>query len=465
VRGNYFVEHWWEVVKDALFEILVPGVAIYRHLPKAWDDLMLAWDEWKVGHKSRAIDSILDAAREIMAIFSTFIAQVSIAAFIIGSILGTPIVGVAALAAIGLTVIAIDVSLQAATIAKAIYNLNGGDDDDDDNRLEKDYGRIADSSIAIVIMLVLVLLGAVASKAASALIKRFPALGRAAESLKVKIRQRLRIKPKVPTKITSKMKPIEAMPPDAVGYDAVRSKLSPEYQKALDKFIAERPPNQVKAALDSKKDALGNTDIAKVEAMLKNQVQWVRDQQGIRADNARWEGEMLDPNMKNGPVQQGGKDVWARWTDKPPAEVPQAERLNAKTGERVEVFGDDYPGIDGTIGHPPRPLQLKSVPATEPIPEIPRVAGDALDKANANGFSRIEVSIEAPGRTVKQVQEAFEASKRAFTDSKGVARVRVWCDDGVFEPTSFTPRIAPHPGPDVKDPDKQKVPAGVGGGG
>jgi hypothetical protein len=464
VRGGYFVDNWWDVVKDALLEILLPPLAMYRHLPKAWDDIMNFWHEWKAGHRSRAIDSILDAAREIMAVVTTFIAFIAIAAFIIGSILGTPIVGVAALEAIGIGVIIADISLQAATIAKAIYNLQAGDDEGDDAQLEKDFGRIADSSIAIAVMLVLIILGAVASKAASALVRRFPALARAAEALKKK----LRFKPKGPKEIESKLKPYEEFAPEAIGADVadVRSKLSPDYQKALDKFVAERPAAQVKAALDAKKTASGY-DIAKVEGMLKNQLEWVQKQQGIHAENARWQGDMLDPKMKNGPIQQGSKDVWSRWNDnEAKAEIPQAETLNANTGERVEVFGDDYPGIDGTIGTPPRPLQLKSIPATNAIEDITRSAETAVTKARTHGFTRVEVSIEAPGRTVAQVKAAFESSKVRYADLKSVSRVRVWCDDGIYEPTlGAWPVLAPHPGPDVKDPDKQKdkVPAGVGG--
>ena len=38
---------------------------------------------------------------------------------------------------------------------------------------------------------------------------------------------------------------------------------------------------------------------------------------------------------------------------------------------------------------------------------IPRVAGKALTNAHNAGFSRVEVSIEARGRTVAQVREAF----------------------------------------------------------
>ena len=140
-----------------------------------------------------------------------FIAQVSIAAFIIGSILGTPIVGVAALTAIGLGVIAVDIALQAATIAKAVSNFD--DADEDEKRLEADYGRVADSSIAIVIMLVLVALGAVTKSTAAALLRRFPALGRIAEGLKAKVKGGLGIKPKRPPKITSKLKPLDPVPP------------------------------------------------------------------------------------------------------------------------------------------------------------------------------------------------------------------------------------------------------------
>jgi len=138
VRGDYFVDNWWDVVKDALFEILVPGVAIYRHAPAMWKKVVEAWDAFKAGKPSQGWDAVLEAARELWAMVGVFIAQVSIAAFIIGSVLGTPIVGVAALTAIGLGVIAVDIALQAATIAKAVSNFD--DADEDEKRLEADYG-------------------------------------------------------------------------------------------------------------------------------------------------------------------------------------------------------------------------------------------------------------------------------------------------------------------------------------
>jgi hypothetical protein len=457
VRGNYFVDNWWDVVKDALFEILVPGVAMYRHAPAMWKKVKEAWHAFSAGKPSQGWDAVLDAARELWAMVGVFIAQVSIAAFIIGSILGTPIVGVAALTAIGLGVIAIDIALQAATIAKAVSNFD--DADEDEKRLEEDYGRVADSSIAIVIMLVLVALGAVAKATAATLLRRFPALGRIAEGLKAKVKGSLGIKPKRPPKMTSKLKPLDPVPPPAVHPE--RAKMPADLQLAFDKWMSERPPG-----FDPTKALAGKNEAA-LRRMFQTQLDWLAEQRAREVFNKQWEGEMLEPKTKN--TGNPSKDVETRWNDTPPAEVDQGLRLNAKTGEKITLFGDDFPGIDGTIGKPPRPLQLKAVPATEDIANIPRVAGDALKKARAHGFSRVEVSIEAPGRTVAEVKAAFKANPTAFTDSVGVSRVRVWCSDGVFEPTSFSPSPPPiHPNLDSdkpKDAEKDKVPAGAASGG
>ena len=30
---KYIKDNWWQVIKDAALEILVPGVALYRHFP------------------------------------------------------------------------------------------------------------------------------------------------------------------------------------------------------------------------------------------------------------------------------------------------------------------------------------------------------------------------------------------------------------------------------------------------
>ena len=468
VRGEYFLEHWWEVVKDAALEILVPFVAIYRHLPKAFDNFSEAWQEAKRGNWSRMTDSILDAVRELMAIFVTIVAQVSIVAFIIGSILGTPVVGFAVLEGIGLAVIAVDAALQITTIIKAATNLD--DDDEDDDHKEKDFGRIADSSVALAVMLVLVLLGAVASKAASALVARFPALARAAEALKVKIRRKIGVKaPEGPTSLPSKMKPLEAKPPEATGYP-VRDKLSADDQIAFDKFVADRTgKSDPHLAIDGK-------SVAEVEAMLKNQRVWVAKENAKVAENAKWQGDMLDPKMTNPPTRAPSAkgEVWERFNDpknrNSPKEIEEAGRLSETMGMRIDLFGDAYPGIDGVASHGATriPVQLKGLIASDGATDVVRVAADAFQDAAKTGFTGVEVYIEASHLSTAEVRAAFRGTpkKGVIIDGKIVRRVRIRTKDGIYEPAVPDPIKAPHPGPDVKDPskDEDKVPAGAGAG-
>jgi hypothetical protein len=141
-----------------------------------------------------------------------------------------------------------------------------------------------------------------------------------------------------------------------------------------------------------------------------------------------------------------GGDVSIRWDKAAPSaeEIAQAQRLAAKSGEHVELFGDSYQGIDGTIGKPPRPLQLKGNYAADANPV--EMAQKALKNAKGAPYTRVEVSIEAPAVTRAQAREAFaKVDPSTITDGASVSRVRIWCKDGVYEPTSFTPvPIPPH---------------------
>jgi hypothetical protein len=186
-RLTYLKDNWWEVIKDAALEVLVPGVALYRHFPTMIKELGQAYDQLREGNYSQSFDHLLATAREAMAIVSSFLAQVSIAAFIIGSIIGTPIVGVAALEAIGLAVILTDVSIQLLSLGQSVDNLDRPRSPDH----ESDYGLIADSSISIAILLALLALGAITSAAVKALLRRFPGLAAAVESARARVRARL----------------------------------------------------------------------------------------------------------------------------------------------------------------------------------------------------------------------------------------------------------------------------------
>ena len=452
VRVRYLKDNWWQVIKDAALEILVPGVALYRHFPTMIKELGEAYRQLMAGEYSASFDHLLATARAAMAIVSSFLAQVSIAAFIIGSIIGTPIVGVAALTTIGLVVIAADASIQLLSLGQSIDNL---DRTRSPEQHESDYGLIADSSIGLAILLALVALGAITSAAVKALLRRFPGITATFESVRVRVRARLRRGAKVPAspkpeELRHAEAGIERVP--APSDYPVRAGLTSEQQLAFDRWIAERvekgladgkPLRDVRAGIDA---ALAGKDPAAVARMLKRQMAWVQEQEELaRRIKALREGNPLDPKTANGPVDRGG-DVSIRWDKTEPLaeEIAQAQRLAGRTGEHIELFGDSYQGIDGTIGKPPRPLQLKGDYAADASPV--EMAQEALRNAKKAPYSRVEVSIEAPAVTRAQARKAFaKVNPKTITDGASVSRVRVWCKDGVYEPTSFTPvPIPPH---------------------
>jgi hypothetical protein len=451
VRVSYLKDNWWQVIKDAALEILVPGLALYRHFPGMIKELGEAYSKLKAGEYSESLDHLLATAREAMAIVSSFIAQVSIAAFIIGSIIGTPIVGVAALEAIGVAVIAVDLSIQLLSLGQSLDNL---DRRRSPQQHESDYGLIADSSISIAILLTLVALGAITSVAVKSLLRRFPGLAAAAESARARVRARLGRGAEVPAspkpnELRGAEARIERVP--AASDYPVRARLTPEQQLAFDRWIAERfekgfadgrPLRDVQAEIDA---ALAGKDPAAVARMLRRQLAWVKEQEDlVRRANALRAGKPLDPKTAHGPVDRGG-NVSTRWDNAESSlkEIGEARRLARETGEHVELFGDNYQGIDGTIGKPPRPLQLKG--DVKPGADAVGMAQEALKNAKGH-YTRVEVSIEVPAVTRAQARQAFaKVDPSTITDGVTVSRVRVWCKDGVYEPTSYRPvPIPPH---------------------
>ena len=84
--------------------------------------------------------------------------------------------------------------------------------------------------------------------------------------------------------------------------------------------------------------------------MIRRQLDWVAEQEARKAHNLKWEGKMLGPPMANRPRQEGGTE--SRWNEHEPTskEIGEANRLHQKTGGRIDLFGDDFPGIDGPSG-------------------------------------------------------------------------------------------------------------------
>ena len=96
-----------------------------------------------------------------------------------------------------------------------------------------------------------------------------------------------------------------------------------------------------------------------------------------------------------------------------PEEILQGQDVARSTGERVEIFGDtpmgnNYPGIDGVIGVPPRPLSLKRSRGVDQVGYARVHARDALTSAAGAGYSHVEVHVHMDGCTVAEIRAALD---------------------------------------------------------
>lgn len=183
-----------------------------------------------------------------------------------------------------------------------------------------------------------------------------------------------------------------------------------------------------------------------------------------RAQATNTSPDKLDPTMAN--TRDDGGGVRSRWNENPPSadEVAHAQQIARETGEPIELFGDAYQAIDGTIGRPPRPLQLKNPPqaGAAGATEVYRLGAEARQNAIRTGFSDVEVRINAPN--VSRTEVAAEFARRGnYVDDRGVRRIVVNCRDGVFVPSGpiqVTPPIHVDGGGD--DTERTEAPARTG---
>jgi hypothetical protein len=204
--------------------------------------------------------------------------------------------------------------------------------------------------------------------------------------------------------------------------------------------------------------------------------QYVRKHEGevARAEESAYLKERaadnpLRPLLKN--TKQVGDKVWIHYENVPPeaADIPHAEALAKAKGEPVHLFGDtaskqSYPGIDGTIGNPPRPLSLKSHSLDANAGSARFAAQEALAKAKAQGYTQVEVSIEMPGKTVAEVKAAWDVKADVpgahelgpYYEGKVIAKLEIRCKDGVWSPPKGKVLSGPAPNFPKSDDEKKK---------
>jgi hypothetical protein len=144
--------------------------------------------------------------------------------------------------------------------------------------------------------------------------------------------------------------------------------------------------------------------------------------------------------------------------------------ISSAPGKAQEYFQSQLApllGGGGTAAAGPA-VQLKDVPAANPVSDVHKSAVTAYDKAARFGFHEVEVQIHARGKTVAQVGAEFARQGTAggvYVDGVAVRRLVIWCTDGVFTPGPATapvvaPAVRPQTGNGQEGADDRE-PAGV----
>jgi len=154
-------------------------------------------------------------------------------------------------------------------------------------------------------------------------------------------------------------------------------------------------------------------------------------------------------------------DVRISYNRMPPAahEIAQAQAIFNRTGEPIRLFGDtasgiQYPGIDGVIGEPPRPLSLKSGNPGANANYARWAAEQAYEAARTHGYTHVEVQIRMPGRTMAEIRAGWDAMPATpgqvaggpyFDASQTVSQIVIEASDGIITmntpPTGAVPPV------------------------
>jgi hypothetical protein len=227
--------------------------------------------------------------------------------------------------------------------------------------------------------------------------------------------------------------PVE-LPPETTQptLKALRESLPPEDRVGFDALVQE--------LVAKGKDPQGMTK--RPDAILRQQAhdRAVRILNEVRARSGE-SGDPLDPQLQH--AEQRG-NIRLRYETRAPSaeEIAQAQALARESGMEIELFGDtpagrDYPGIDGILKPGPRPLSLKEVQPSTPLPEGLRGhAASALEKAATEGYTGVQVHIWCPTRTVAEIRAAWNSpvtgANRPIFNGNTVTRIIIQGMDGLF---------------------------------
>lgn len=254
-------------------------------------------------------------------------------------------------------------------------------------------------------------------------------------------------------------RPQPATPP-GVREAAARAAVPAELRIGFDRWM-----EQIRQGGHDPEAVLGGMRPDKIEAVSRAQARAYQQQVevGEQAESIRVRAtsDPLNPALRN--TEQAG-NITIRWETTRPsaAEIAQAQRLQSATGEPITLYGDtpairSYPGIDGTIGAPPRPLSLKRSSGSSNAGYVRVHAADAFAAARQHGYGHVEVHVEMDGCTLAQVRAGWQTplhprGSGTVMDSAGtIARIVIRASDGTW---TITPPLEGPALPGVLTPDR-----------
>jgi archaellum component FlaC len=182
---NYLATNWWDVVKESAWGLIWPWPGVFKELPEIWGHIKTGTDSlWNLRF-SQAVDELLAVWRGANSVAGQLSGWFTIAAVLIGAILGGifgfgagaipgALAGFEVAAAVGEGILLSTVAAETATIEKAAFDLLLTNQTE--AQIEDDYEKISASGLTLAITGIMVLLGSIATKFAKGLFNRVTGL-------------------------------------------------------------------------------------------------------------------------------------------------------------------------------------------------------------------------------------------------------------------------------------------------
>jgi hypothetical protein len=449
---KHLAANWWGEAKKMIWFLIWPfakGSPLREDAPKLWRLVPQIWDDFWNGNFSRCVDGCLEWMQALNSVVGSFAGWIVIGSVVVGAIVGAFFGGVGAIPgagaglevglAIGEGIMMSMIATESAVIMKAVYDLYVTDDDGKvttpaaqkaaaeakqenstgqpesngptirssgdvktgRDRIEFAYQRIANSSLALGVMLALILLGAIGGKIAQAIVSGIKKLASIVGDLLPGVTEGL----------------------GKLGTVVKESKLGTKLADAAEDFNAGR--KSMKTKIDTAKESIGlkkkktvDTEVGKADDEKAKPGDKAADEPPKKTDAPKKE----EPSPEKPMMHEDGKEI-----------VDEAKSSDGKRKLEQTVEGDCL-----VCSSPCAEIQKKyEIELRRPEAEELRAKLDEIKKSGA--------SAKAKSKMYKEVEQSLADLRKADAKLKfgsPAHKARSWLDHQLKHPDKF-PEIKP----------------------